>query len=76
MFKYIEEETNVTNDEDYNDLHQDSLQAILRPRLYCVLVFEIFNRIVHDPAASNDAVINRKDIQDLASLGREIVGST
>ena len=26
MFKYIEEETNVTNDEDYNDLHQDSLK--------------------------------------------------
>ena len=74
MFKYIEEETNATGDEEYDDLHQDELQAILRPRLYCVLVLEIFNRIMHDPAASNDSGMNRKDIQDLASLGREIVG--
>lgn len=74
MFNYIEEENNATSDEDFNDQHQQDIQAILRPRLYCVLVLEVFNRIMHDPAASHSTGMNRKDIEDLASLGRDIVG--
>lgn len=73
LYVYIDEESNATGDEKYDDYHQEEIQSILRPRLYCVVLLEIFNRIMHDPGASHDTGMNRSDIENLGSLGRKIV---
>ena len=73
LYTYTEEDDNITGDSAFDDTHQQEMQATYRPRLYCVLLLEIFNRIMHDPMAQKEGGMGREDIEKLSDLGKRIV---
>ena len=73
MFCYMDDENGSVNPE-YDEAHPE-VKATLRPRLYNVLLFEVLNRILHDPltAIRTDESTKRNDLIELAELGKKIV---
>lgn len=73
MFCYMDDENGSVNPE-YDEAHPE-IKATLRPRLYNVLLFEVLNRILHDPltAIRTDESTKRNDLIELAELGKKIV---
>ena len=73
MFCYMDDENESANP-DYDKAHPE-VKATLRPRLYNVLLFEVLNRILHDPltAIRTDESTQRKDLIELAELAKKIV---
>ena len=49
------------------------MYAVYRPRLYCALVLEIFNRIMHEVEDTPGLRKQRDDLVLLADLGNRIV---
>ena len=77
MIEYVDDTPNLTNDVEYNDRHREELLHTLRPRLFNVQLFEILNRILHNPSAlppeTPDPTARRLDLEKLGSLAKKVV---
>lgn len=74
MIDYVDDTPNLTGNTEYNDEHMEELIHTLRPRLFDVRLFEVFNRILHDPdSVPSSSSSHRKDIEQLGSLAKRVV---
>lgn len=74
MYSYTDDNANATLSNDYDASHPE-VKAIFRPHLYNVLLFEVLNRILHDPLTTmkTDKSTERSDLIELAELAKKIV---
>lgn len=74
MYSYTDDNANATLIADYDASHPE-VKAIFRPHLFNVLLFEVLNRILHDPLTTmkTDKSTERSDLIELAELAKKIV---
>lgn len=77
MYSFTDDGENGTLSADYDASHPET-KAIFRPHLFNVLLFEVFNRILHDPLTTikTDKSTERSDLIELADLAKKIVAFT
>lgn len=74
MYSYTDDNANATVSSAYDASHPE-VKAIFRPHLFNVLLFEVLNRILHDPLTTmkTDKSTERSDLIELAELAKKIV---
>lgn len=75
LFDFFDDDDNASTDDDYNLSHDAEIRAVMRPRLYNVLLLEVMNRILHDPLANPGpkTATHREDLEKLGRLAKRIV---
>ena len=76
ILDYIDETPNLTEDVEYNEKKKDQLIHSLRPSLFNVDLFEVLNRILHEPvvhSSSSHLSDHDKEIVALSKIAKQIV---